>query len=407
LNFPLFIAKRYLVSKKSHNAINIITKIAITGIAIGSMALVVVLSAFNGIENLVISLFNAFDPDIKITILEGKSFRGDTESFDKIRNMPGVAYFTEVIEENALLKYRDKQFLGVIKGVSKNFVEMSGLDTMLIDGEFVLQDRNIDYAVIGQGVAGQLNISLNGLLNPIHIYIPRRTQDAAALSPERAFKTGLAYPGGIFSIQHDFDTKYIIVPIELARDLLDYNNRLTAVEIGIAPGQRVSEVQGRIQEMLGEEFNVFDRYQQHSLLYRIMRSEKFAVYLILTFILIIATFNVIGSITMLIIDKKKDIRILSNMGASTSMIRKIFFAEGMLISAIGATIGLTSGFIICLLQAQFGLIKLEGTFIMEAYPVLMQVEDFLAVFATVMAIGALAAWFPAHQLTKKQIPLTE
>ncbi|MBA3901438.1 MAG: FtsX-like permease family protein [Bacteroidetes bacterium] len=406
MNFPLFIAKRYLVSKKTHNAINIITKIAITGIAVGTMALVVVLSAFNGIEHLVISLYNAFDPDIKVSAAVGKTFQKDFPALQEVRNLPGVAHYTEVIEENALLKYRDKQFIATIKGVGENFQEMSRLDTMLIDGEFILRENSVDYAVLGQGVAVQLNVGIGGRMNPIHIYLPRRAPQVA-LSPEAAFRMGLVYPSGVFSIQHDFDNKFIIIPIELASELLDYEKRITAIEIGITPGFRVSRVQEEIQQILGDDFNVQDRFQQHSMLYRIMRSEKFAVYLILTFILIIATFNVIGSITMLIIDKKKDIRILSNMGASTKLIRKIFFAEGLMITFIGASIGLVAGFLVSLAQDQFEIIKLHGGFVMEAYPIRMEIEDFLGVFATVITIGALAAWFPAHQLTKKEIPATE
>ncbi|HET6242967.1 MAG: ABC transporter permease [Bacteroidetes bacterium] len=399
MNFPFFIAKRYLISKKSQNVINIITKIAITGVAVGTMALIVVLSAFNGIENLVVSLFNAFDPDIKITAVEGKTFNRDNNAMKKIKALPGVAFYTEVIEENALLKYKEKQYIAKIKGVGENFVSMSRLDTMLIDGEFLLEKKGTDYAVLGQGVAVQLGINLLSIVNPVQIYVPRRTKEIG-LTPDKAFKTGVVYPAGVFSIQHDFDTKYIIVPIKMASELLDYKNRITGVEIGIAKGYKVSQVQKQIQEILGNEFYVKDRFQQHDMLYRIMKSEKWAIYLILTFILIIATFNVIGSITMLIIDKKKDIGILSNMGAGISEIRKIFFIEGILISMIGAVIGLLTGFLLCILQINFELIKLEGTFVMEAYPISMKIEDFVAVFLTVLVIGAFAAWFPARQITR-------
>lgn len=402
MNFPLFIAKRYLVSKKSQNVINIITKIAITGVAVGTMALIVVLSAFNGIENLVVSLFNAFDPDIKVTVIEGKTFNKDIPQREKIKNLPGVAHYTEVIEENALLKYKEKQYIATIKGVSESFVPMSRMDTMLIDGEFLLQQNGADYAVLGQGVAAHLGINLLSIVNPVSIYVPRRTKEIS-LSPEKAFKTGIVYPAGVFSIQHDFDSKYIIVPINMASELLDYKKRITGVEIGVKKGYKVSQVQEEIQEILGPEFAVKDRFQQHDMLYRIMKSEKWAIYLILTFILVIATFNVIGSLTMLIIDKKKDIAILSNMGASTSLIRKIFFIEGILISMTGAVIGLLAGFLLCVVQINFELIKLEGTFVMEVYPVLMQVDDFIYVFLTVLLIGSFAAWFPARQITKHNV----
>jgi lipoprotein-releasing system permease protein len=406
LNFSFFIAKRYLFSKKSRNVINIITIVAGTGVAVGTMALVVVLSAFNGIENLVVSLMNAFSPDIRITAEVGKSFNHNTTAFQEVKKLPGVAYYTEVIEENALLKYRDKQFIGTIKGVSNEFASMSRMDTTLVDGTFLLQEDGINYTVVGRGVAAQLDIGVGGMLTPLHIYVPGKTT-GAIVSPERAFKTGLAYPSGIFSIQLEFDNKYIIIPIALAKELLEYDNRISAVEIAVKPGEKVDRIEAQIREILGPGFAVKDRYKQNDMLYKILRSEKFAVYLILTFILIIATFNVIGSVTMMIIEKKKDIRILSNIGADENLIRKIFFIEGMLISFIGAVSGLSIGFILCLLQERFEIIKLDGSFVMEAYPIEMHLSDFVLVFITVMTIGAMASAIPAARLKKKQIPAEE
>jgi lipoprotein-releasing system permease protein len=402
LNFPFYIAKRYLVSKKSNNAINIITKIAITGVTVGTMALIVVLSAFNGIESLVMSLFNAFDPDIKITVVQGKTFQNDLPQLEQVKKLPGVAYYSEVIEENALLKYRDNQYIGTIKGVDENFIAMSRMDTMIVDGEFILEEAGNDMAVLGQGVSNLLGINILNILHPLHIYVPKRTSQAM-LTPEQAFNLRLVYPAGVFSIQHEFDAKYVFVPIELASDLLDYGNRITSVEIGLQRGYKIKDVQSQIQEILSSEFSVKDRFQQHDFLYRIMRSEKWAVYLILTFILVIATFNVIGSLTMLIIDKKKDIGILSSMGADNLLIRKIFFIEGLMISLSGAVLGLGLGFLLCLAQEHFEIVKLHGSFVMEAYPVEMQVGDFLAVFATVFLIGAFAAWYPARQISKIQV----
>jgi lipoprotein-releasing system permease protein len=406
LNFPFFIAKRYLFSKKSRNVINVITIVAGSGVAIGTMALIVVLSAFNGIENLVLSLMNAFNPDIRITAEVGKSFNSEDPGFEQVKKLSGVAYYTEVIEENALLKYRDKQFIGTIKGVSNDFVKMSRMDTTLVDGSFVLEEDGVNYTVIGRGVASQLDIGIGGFLMPLHIYVPGRTT-GAVVSPESAFKIGLAYPSGIFSIQLEFDNKYIIIPIELARELLQYENRISAIEIAVQPGVNVGRIENQIKEILGPGYAVKDRYRQNDMLYKILRSEKFAVYLILTFILIIATFNVIGSITMMVIEKKNDIRILSNIGADGGLIRKIFFTEGILISFIGAVSGLTLGFILCLLQQRFDLIKLDGSFVMESYPVEMHVSDFLLVFFTVMIIGALASVIPAARLRKKEIPSEE
>ncbi len=403
MNFPFFIAKRYFIAKKSQNVINIITKIAITGVAVGTMALIVVLSAFNGIEDLVLSLFNSFDPQIRITIKEGKTFDASSTLFYDLKKMDGVAHFTEVLEENALLKYKDKQTIAIIKGVSSEFLPMSRLDTMLTDGEFILNYDSTNYSVVGQGIAYNLGVNLLNYMEPIQVYAPKRNKKTS-MNPDDAFKTRGILPSGVFSIQHDFDSKYIIVPLAFARELLDYSTEVSAIEIGLKPNVKPEEIQKQMQAKLGEKYEVKDRYQQHDFLYKIMKSEKWAVFLILSFILVIATFNVIGSLTMLIIDKKKDLTILWNMGASTNLIRKIFFLEGLFISLSGAAIGLFGGLVLCLAQIHFKLIKLEGSFVMEAYPVKLVFTDFVFVLLTVFIIGVFAAWFPARQITQKQLP---
>ena len=406
MNFPFFIAKRYFIAKKSQNVINIITKIAITGVAIGTMALIVVLSAFNGIEDLVLSLFNSFDPQIRITVKEGKTFDASSSVFYDIKKMDGIAHFTEVLEENVLLKYKDKQTISIIKGVSSEFIPMNRMDTMITDGEFVLNYDSVDYTVLGQGIAYNLGVNLLNYTEPIQVYAPKRSKKTS-MNPEDAFKNLSILPSGTFSIQHDFDSKYIIVPLTFARELLDYSNQVTAVEISLTQNTNTKEILNKIQSLLGENFEVKDRYQQHDFLYKIMKSEKWAVFLILSFILIIATFNVIGSLTMLIIDKKKDLKILWNMGASTSLIRKIFFIEGLFISLSGAVIGLVAGLLVCLAQIHFKIITLQGSFVMEAYPIKLEVTDFVLVLLTVFIIGAFAAWLPAKQITQKHLPMKE
>lgn len=406
MNFPFFIAKRYFIAKKSQNVINIITKIAITGVAIGTMALIVVLSAFNGIEDLVLSLFNSFDPQIRITVKEGKTFDASSSVFYDIKKMDGIAHFTEVLEENVLLKYKDKQTISIIKGVSSEFIPMNRMDTMITDGEFVLNYDSVNYTVLGQGIAYNLGVNLLNYTEPIQVYAPKRSKKTS-MNPEDAFKNLSILPSGTFSIQHDFDSKYIIVPLTFARELLDYSNQVTAVEISLTQNTNTKEIQNKIQSLLGENFEVKDRYQQHDFLYKIMKSEKWAVFLILSFILIIATFNVIGSLTMLIIDKKKDLKILWNMGASTSLIRKIFFIEGLFISLSGAVIGLVAGLLVCLAQIHFKIITLQGSFVMEAYPIKLEVTDFVLVLLTVFIIGAFAAWLPAKQITQKHLPMKE
>ncbi|MFN4235263.1 MAG: ABC transporter permease [Bacteroidia bacterium] len=397
MNFPLYIAKRYLFAKKSNNVINIITRIAIIGVAVGSMALITVLSVFNGIEGLVISMYNAFDPQIKITAAEGKVF--NPKEIYNIKQHPGVLYFTEVLEENALIKYRDKQYIGTIKGVDENFLPMSRLDTLLTEGIFGFENTKEDHAVVGYGIAANLDINLLNIATPLYIYVPKRTASINS-GPEEAFNVMPVYPSGIFSVQYEFDSKYIIVPLDFARQLLLYENEVSAVELGLKDGFDAVKVAEELQMQLGEKYVVKDRFKQNDALYKIMKSEKLAIYLILTFILIIAAFNVIGSITMLIIDKKADIIILKNMGATATQIQKIFFVEGILISAFGAVIGLIAGLLLCLAQQHFGLIKLHGTFAMDAYPVIIKTGDFVLVLFTVLLIGTILSFIPARKTAR-------
>lgn len=406
MHFPFYIAKRYLVSKKSSNVVNIITKVAIAGVAVGSMALIIVLSAFNGIENVVISLFNSFDPQLKIEVAEGKTFDVGSAQWQQVKKLPEVAHFTEIIEENALLKYKDKQYIATIKGVSEEYRPMSRLDTMLIDGSFTLSEGEVPYTVIGQGVAVSLGINLAGAFSPVYVYVPRRTKNVT-LSPEQAFTSMPIYASGVFSIQHDFDSKYIITPISFARELLDYPTQVTSVEIGLKQAADVQAAREQIQNILGTSFKVKDRYQQNDALYRIMRSEKLATFLILTFILIIATFNVIGSVTMLIIDKKQDILILNNLGANPAQIKQVFFIEGLLISVTGTMFGLLFGLMLCLLQQHLGLVKIPGSFVMESYPIGLETGDFIRVFLTVLLIGTIAAWVPARIVATRYMSLVK
>lgn len=369
------------------------------------MALIIVLSVFNGFESLIISLFNSFNPDLAVTVVKGKTFDMKDFPADEIESIPGVLLMTEVVEENALLRYRDKQFIATIKGVDKNFEAMSGLDTMLIDGEFSLHRRGRPRMILGAGVAYYLNASLLDKLNPVTVYVPRR-EGSIGLNIERAFNSRNIFPSAVFSIQQDFDTKYAVVPIEFARELLDYDSQVTSVEIGTAPGSDVDRIKEQVSDILGENFEVKNRFEQQALLYKVMQSEKWAIFLILTFILIIATFNVIGSLTMLILDKKKDIAVLHSMGAGNRLIRRIFMFEGIMISIGGALLGLLLGGIISWLQQTYGLIGLgggSGTFVVDAYPVKIRLLDFVVVFATVVIIGLLSAWYPVRQISKKYL----
>ena len=399
MNLPHFIARRYFFSKKSQRAINIISMISVVGVTIGTAALIIVLSVFNGFENLILRLYNSFDPDLKISKVEGKSF--DLRSFPQheLKSLDGVLYVTEVLEENALVKYRDKQTIVSIKGVSDVFEKMTGIDTMISEGEFLLKKGDLNFGVVGGGIAYNLQLNLNDLLSQMEIYAPRKNT-TSLLDAEAAFNRRFLSPSGVFSIQQEFDTKYIIVPLRFAYEILEKDSQVSSLEIGLKPGLKSDEIQAEIKSLVGNSYEVKNRYEQHELIYKIMKSEKWAVFLILTFILIIATFNVISSLTMLVIEKKKDITILHSLGANSSLLRKIFLLEGIFITGLGAFIGLALGFIICYLQERFGLIQLggSGSFVIDAYPVKMELADFFYVLATVFFIGLIAAWYPSKRL---------
>lgn len=401
MNFAFYIAKRYLVSKKSRNVINIISAISVFGIATGTMALIVILSVFNGFDDLIKSLFNTFDPEIEITINEGKTFELADNLYAGLNQLNGIEGISPVIEENVLLKYDDRYHPGIIKGVPLDYANMTGIDSMIVDGDFSLKDKHGEYAVIGQGVAYFLSIGLT-FLSPLQIYVPKENANIS-MDPSQAFSRKLIYPSGIFGIQQEFDSKYVIVPLSFASDLLGYKNRVSAIELKLKDGVVVDDVKFEVQQLLGDKFSVKDRFEQNELLYKIMKSEKWAIFLILTFILIIASFNIIGSLTMLIIDKQEDIAILQSMGAEYGLVRRIFLFEGWLISIVGSVVGIFLGFLVCWLQQTFGIIPIDsaGNFIISAYPVKMVFWDFVFVFLTVLLIGFIAAWYPVRYITKR------
>lgn len=405
MNLSLFIARRYLISKKSHNAINIITFISIIGVCIGTMALIIVLSAFNGISALVLGLYNTFDPDIKISPREGKTFVLDPALAEKIKKLDGVAFYTEVLQENALLKYDDKQVIATIKGVSDEFVNMTRLDTVTKEGEFLLKHDSIEYAVLGYGIARRLNISLSDFVHPLEIYVPKRGNQAV-LNPEDAFLIRSVEVTGVFSLNDDFDYKYAILPLSLARTLLNRNNELSAIEIGLKPGSDVSKAKKNITNLLQAghnetKFNIQTRFEQNEVLFKTINSEKWWTFLILAFILVIATFNVIGSLTMLIIEKKKDIQTLLFLGADKTLIRKIFMQEGLMITLTGVITGILLGLLLCWIQIKFKLVPFSEGFIVDAYPIKVIPTDLALVLGTVLLIGFFAAWYPVKIFTRK------
>ena len=367
LSFSLRIARRYLFSPKSHNAINIISGISATGVAVGTMALVIVLSVFNGFEALIGDMFSAFDPDLKITAVQGKTFDAGSASFDEIRKMPEVAVFTEVVEENALLRFGEKQMPATIKGVTDNFSELTQIDSIIYDGEFVLFDGAFERAVPGVGVAAKLGMGAH-FVDPLYIFAPKRSTKINLLRPETSLNQAGTFLSGIFAVnQLQYDDQYVLVSIGLARELFEYDSTtVSAIELKVKPGSDIEKVQKEIISKTGETFYVKNRYEQQESFFRIMKIEKWITFLILSFILLIASFNIIGSLSMLIIDKKDDIQTLKHLGADNGLIKTIFLFEGWMISAVGALAGLVIGTVICLIQQYFGLVKMGSGYVVES-----------------------------------------
>ncbi len=402
MRLPFYIAWRYLFAKKTHTAINTITMVSVVGVAVGSMALVVVLSVFNGLEKLILSMFNAFHPDMEITVAEGKTFSMETFPLEELMDIPGVVYYSEVLEEMGMLVHQDRQHLARLRGVDDTYSLITGIDTMLIKGAFILTENDRNFMVPGQGVYIVLNANISDFLNPIDIYVPRRGR-TTGLHPSQAFRSLSVFPAGVFAVQSEYDMEYVIVPLRLMRRLLDYDTEVTSLVLSIDPQYNHLRVQRSIQEVTGPDFVVRNRLQQQDFLYRVMRSERWAIFFILTFILIIAAFNIIGSLSMLVIEKRRDIAVLRSMGASKPLINRIFFLEGMLISMAGALGGIFLGGLFSWLQMRFGIIGLqaEGVFIMDAYPVFVKWTDLLLVTVTVFCIGMVAALIPVKNIWRK------
>jgi lipoprotein-releasing system permease protein len=403
LSFSFRIARRYLFSKKSHNAINIISGISAGGVAIGTMALVCVLSVFNGFEGLITNMFSAFDPDLKITVAHGKTFDINTKEFRDLRKLNTVAFFTQVVEENALLRYKNKQMPGTIKGVSDEFERMTLIDSIMYDGSFILYDGAFNRSIPGLGVASILGVGAH-FIDPLVIYAPKRSSKINLLRPETSFNQMATFVSGIFAVkQAQYDEHYVLVPIAFARDLFEYDkNTVSSVELKLKSGISPDEAQKQIQTLLGDKFKVKNRYEQQENFFRIMKIEKWITYLILCFILLIASFNIIGSLSMLIIDKSADIQTLRNLGADNQLIKRVFLFEGWMISLVGAMVGIGLGGVICLLQEHFGLLKLGDGYVVNAYPVITNMMDILLVFVTVIIMGFLAAYYPVRYIRAKQ-----
>ena len=377
--------------------INIISGISVLGVTVGTAALVVLLSAFNGLESWVINLYDAFDSDVKIEHRSEKFFQLSDEKMKRLSAIDGVQYTMPVIEENGLLTYGEARFICTVKGVGSAFEKMSGIDSMMVEGRFSLGNDSSSNAILGSGVAYSLSLGLQSLAVPLDVYVPRPGA-TYTLNPAEAFSAGTLRPTGIFQIQPEVDTRYVIVPFAFAETLFDRRGKMSSIEIQLDKGVPSKQALAEISSTLGSDFLVKDRFEQHDLLYKIINAEKWAVYLILTFILIIAVFNITGSLTMLIVDKSKDIRTLESLGADQSMLRKVFFTEGLLITLLGLLLGISFGLAIVWLQDKFSLVMISQ---FDAYPVLLKGIDILLIAITVIFIGATAAWFPANSILKR------
>lgn len=403
MKLSLYIAKRYLFAKKSRNAINIISAVSVAGVSVGTMALIIVLSVFNGLETLVRSIFNTSDPDIKITATVGKSFVPDSASLNLLSTVSGVLCYSLCIEENALLRYGERQYIATIKGVDDNYLRVTGIDSSMWDGEFILRsEQGRPYAIPGIGIANSLGLRIN-FITPLDIFVPSKSGDSN-LNPENAFIRRFIFPSGIYQVEQEFDSRYVFIPLDFARELLENENGVSSIEIKFREGTDEVRVQKEVKNIFGKGFLVQNKYEQQEIFYKVMKSERLAIFFILTFILIIASFNIIGSLTMLIIEKERDIEILKSLGADNNLIRKIFIFEGWLISIIGAIAGVFLGFIICWIQQTYGLVRLQSdSLLLDAYPVIMKLKDFIIVPVTVLLIGFWAAWYPVRFLTKKYL----
>ncbi|MBQ7471812.1 MAG: ABC transporter permease [Prevotella sp.] len=406
MNFPFYFARRYLFSKKSTNVINLISAISMIGVAVATMALVIVLSVFNGFHDLVASFFTAFDPQIEVVPTLGKTAPADDELLVKLKQLDEVDVVTENVEEQALAVYRDRQAMVTVKGVQDNFSELTHINDILYgEGEFSLEAANLEYGTMGIRLAQEMG---TGSYFPgyMKIFAPMREGQLDLSDPASGFVVdSLISPGVVFAVrQAKYDKSYIITSIAFARRLFGLQGEISSLEIRLKNGSNIDDVKEKMRDIVGDKFQVLDRYEQQADTFKIMQIEKFIAYIFLTFILMVACFNIIGSLSMLIIDKKDDVMTLRNLGATDHQITQIFLFEGRLISAIGAIVGIVLGLLLCWIQQTFGVVALgesSGAFVVDAYPVSVHYSDVIIVFFTVLAIGWLAVWYPVRYLSRR------
>ena len=406
MNISFYIAKRYLFAKKSHHAINVISAVSVCGVALATLALVCTLSVFNGFQDLVATFFTAFDPELKITSVNGKVFDAQDKRIQELRQLPEVEIFSESLEDQAMVQYKGKQVMVTVKGIQDNFSQLTAIDSILYGrGEMVLKDEVVDYAIPGVELVSILGTGIR-FVDPLEVYAPKRGTQINMANPTGSFQSALLFSSGlVFAVnQQKYDASYILTSLEFARDLFQYDMEVSSIELKLKNGTSLSKVKDQIQELLGEDFYVYDRYEQQADTFRIMKVEKLISYIFLTFILMIACFNVIGSLSMLIIDKQADVITLQNLGADDGLITRIFLFEGLLISFMGALMGIVLGLVLCLLQQELGIIGLgdgSGSFVVDAYPVSVHWQDVVLIFVTVLGVGVLSVGYPIRHLSHR------
>lgn len=402
----LRIAFRYLFSKKSTNAINIITAVAMAGMGVGAMALILVLSVFNGFEGLVLSLYNQFTPDLQITPTQGKVFTLSEKQLQQLRSHSGITAFAPVLEEKAMLKYQDREYIATVKGVNADYLKVNPIEEAIAEGSFVLNGNSLDYMVLGAGVRAALGVNISDGINAISVFLPRRGKQATGLLPTDAFNRRFIFPSGVFSIQQEFDYEYVYVPVDFLRDALKYENEISALELKLKPGTDIAKIKTEVAAIIGSNFKMKDRYEQDETLFKVMNTERIVAYGIFAFVILIISFNITGALSMIVIEKSKDIAVLKTMGATQQFITKIFLLEGALIAFIGATAGILLATIIGFVQIYFEIIKMNtATMVVDAYPIIFKPESFVVVLCMTLLIGMLASLAPAMRAGKTLMAL--
>jgi ABC-type lipoprotein release transport system permease subunit len=393
LRFSLFIAGRYLFAKKSHNVINVISAISAGGIAVGTAALIIILSVYNGFEDLLKSLYSTYESDLLIEPLEGKSFSPDTLYINSISQIEGVEAVCSVVEENIFVRYGSSESIATIKGVDSNFVSVTDINEYMREGEFSLFHGELPQAVLGRSMAFDLGLRVH-FVDPLVLYFPSRNRPLSIVNPASSLNIAKVFPAGLFTIDQGFDSKYIFIPLSVARNLLEYKDQVTSLEIYTSKSSNIQRIKSQVIDITGDKYSVKDRFEQNETMYRMMRSEKLSIYIILLFILVIISCNLFGSLSMLIMEKKEDTLTLLSMGAKERLIKKIFIAEGWMISLSGLFAGTIIALLVCFLQQQLGIVPMPGNFVVESYPVVVKFSDIALTVTFIALIGLFSAMLP-------------